>query len=625
MRKNRDGSFTDTPRFTIDPSESIQGMLRARAEARPDDVVVEERSEVGAWRPVRAQELVSRVVDVARGLIGLGVRPGESVAVLSPTSFEWMLLDLGILSVGAVTVPIYESDSAAQIAHILADAEVVHVFTATSQQAELVESVRTPGVRSIDSLDRGALRTLSSAARRVAPSEVDDRSAAVRAQDVATIIYTSGTTGVPKGVVLTHSNFVGTTKAVYQVLPEVIDSPRTRLLLFLPLAHVLARFVMHAVLGGHGTIAFSPDVKRLLPDIQAFRPSALLAVPRVLEKVYNAASSKAGHGVRHRIFAWSAKQARSHSAAQESAFGPSPALRLRHRLAERLVLGKVRAALGPNIAYVVSGGAPLATDLAQFFSGAGITLLQGYGLSETTGPITVQRLGANPVGGVGEVLPGNSVRTAEDGEVLVKGISVMRGYHHLPEDTARALTGGWFHTGDLGTLDRKGQLRITGRKKELIVTAGGKNVSPEVLEDALQTHPLISHVVVVGDGRPYIGALVTLDPEMLPVWLRSKNLDVVDPATAADLPEVRDSLQRAIDRANSQVSRAESIRRFRILDAAFTVENGYLTPSLKLRRSKVLHDFSDQVDALYDEGEAEKVAEENAQHEGRRRRRSRRD
>ncbi|WP_312350046.1 AMP-dependent synthetase/ligase [Actinomyces sp.] len=624
MRKNRDGSFTDTPRFTIDPSDTVQAMLRERAEARPDDIVVEERTEVGAWRPVRARELADRVEDVARGLIGVGVRPGESVAVLSATSFEWMLLDLGILSVGAVTVPIYESDSAAQIGHILADAEVSHVFTATSQQAELVESVRTPGVRAIDSLDRGALRTLSSAARSVAPSEVDDRSAAVRAEDVATIIYTSGTTGVPKGVVLTHSNFVGTTRAVYQILPEVIDAPDTRLLLFLPLAHVLARFVMHAVLGGHGTIAFSPDVKRLLPDIQAFRPSALLAVPRVLEKVYNAASSKAGHGLRRRIFAWSAKQARAASAARETAFGPSPALRLRHGMAERLVLGKVRAALGPNIRYVVSGGAPLATDLAQFFAGTGITLLQGYGLSETTGPITVQRPGANPKGAVGQVLPGDSVRVAEDGEVLVRGISVMRGYHDLPEETAKALSGGWFHTGDLGTLDRKGQLRITGRKKELIVTAGGKNVSPEVLEDALQTHPLISHVVVVGDGRPYIGALITLDAEMLPGWLRAHGLDTVDPATAADLPEVRESLQRAIDRANHQVSRAESIRRFRILDAAFTVENGYLTPSLKLRRSQVLHDFAGDVDALYDEGEAEKVAQENAEAEGRRRRRGRR-
>ncbi|WP_043535072.1 AMP-dependent synthetase/ligase, partial [Actinomyces polynesiensis] len=485
MRKNRDGSFTEKAKFTIDPSDTVQGMLRARAQARPDEVAVEERTEVGAWRRVTAAELAARVEDVARGLIGLGIGPGESVAVLSATSFEWMLLDLGILSVGAVTVPVYESDSAAQIGHILADAQVVHVFTATSQQAELVESVRTPTVRSIDSLDRGALRIISSAARSVAPAEVDARSLAVRAQDVATVIYTSGTTGVPKGVVLTHSNFVGTTRAVYQVLPEVIDSPDTRLLLFFPLAHVLARFVMHAVLGGHGTIAFSPDVKRLLPDIQAFRPSALLAVPRVLEKVYNAAASKAGHGARRRVFAWSAKQARAHSAALATTLGPSPALRVRHRLAEVLVLGKVRAALGPNIAYVVSGGAPLATDLAEFFAGTGITLLQGYGLSETTGPVTVQRPGANPTGGVGQVLPGDSVRIAEDGEVLVRGISVMSGYHNLPEETAKALSGGWFHTGDLGSLDRRGQLRITGRKKELIVTAGGKNVSPEVLEDAL--------------------------------------------------------------------------------------------------------------------------------------------
>ena len=604
MGRQRDGSYTEKARFTVGPRDTIPSMLRARAEERPSEVVVEQRTEVGGTRPVTAADLRRRVEDAARGMIGLGIHPGDAVAVLSPTSFEWMLLDLAILSVGAVTVPVYETDSASQIHHILTDAHVVHAFTATSQQADLVESVRTDALRQISSLDRGALRELASAARRVDPEEVEARLATQTSADIATIIYTSGTTGEPKGVVLTHANFVGTTKAVRQILPEVIDSPDTRLLLFLPLAHVLARFVMHAVLSGRGTLAFSPDVKRLLPDIQAFRPTVLLAVPRVLEKVHNAAAAKAGKGLRRRVFAWSAKQSRAFASAREGHFGPSPALKARHRLADVLVLRKVRHALGANMRYIVCGGAPLAGDLGQFFTGAGLVLLQGYGLSETTGPITVQRPGANPAGAVGQALPGNAIRISDDGEVLASGVSVMEGYHDLPEASAEALTDGWFHTGDLGTIDRRGQLRITGRRKELIVTAGGKNVSPEVLEDALQTHPLISHVVVVGDGRPYIGALITLDPEMLPMWLASHGLPPTDVSHAADLPEVRASLDRAVARADKQVSRAESIRRFRIVDAVFTVENGYLTPSLKLRRSAVLRDFAPEVDALYAQGEA---------------------
>ena len=601
MKKRRDGSYTEKPLFTLTSSDTIPSLLATRARTFPDQIAIERRSDVGAVRPVTAAELQRMVEETAKGMIGLGVRPGDSVAILSSTSFEWMLLDLAILSAGGVTVPIYESDSAAQISHILTDATVTRVFTATVQQAELVQSVAPEGVP-VDSIDRGALLDLANAAKDVTTRQLERRLDGLDIDDVATIIYTSGTTGLPKGVVLTHRNFVGTTQGVRQILREVIDSPDTRLLLFLPLAHVLARFVMHAVLSGQGCLAFSPDIKRLLPDIEAFKPSLLLAVPRVLEKVYNSAVAKAGGGLKGKIFSWSAKQARTYTERRNSVLGPSPLLRMRHGLADRLVLHKIREILGPNIRYVVSGGAPLATDLALFFEGVGITLIQGYGLSETTGPITVQRLDANPTGTVGPVLPGNSMKIAPDGEVLLKGVSLMRGYHRNPEATAEAIdTDGWFHTGDLGSIDRHGHLSITGRKKELIVTAGGKNVSPEILEDALATHPLIANVVVVGDQRPYIGALITLDREMLPDWLTRHGLPVVDVPEAALLPQVLDSLDKAIARANKQVSRAESIRKFRIVDTTFTIENGYVTPSMKLRRSAVVRAFAHELDALYAE------------------------
>lgn len=600
MKRMRDGSYTIKPKFKLSSHELLPDLLAARASAHPDQVVIETRSSVGATRNITAAELQRQVEYISCGLVGLGIEAGESVAILASTSMEWLLLDLSLLSIGAVTVPIYESDSAAQIHHILEDAHVVQVFTATTQQAELVRSVAPAFTRSIDSLDQGALRTIARAAKHVSIDDVKSRRSSLDSSSIATIIYTSGTTGVPKGVVLTHANFLGTIAGARQVVGDIVDSPDTRLLLFLPVAHVLARLVMHLVLSGAGVLGFSPNIKNLLPDIQAFKPSVLLVVPRVLEKVYNAASAKAGGGIKGKMFAWSAKQARTYALAQERTFGPSLLKKARHGIADALVLKKIRSILGPNLRYIVSGGAPLATDLAQFYAGMGITLLQGYGLSETTGPIAVQHVGKNPVGTVGLPLPGNFIKIAKDGEILVKGLSVMPGYYHLPEQTHQVMPDGeWFHTGDLGSISKSGQLSITGRKKELIVTAGGKNVSPEVLEDSLATHPLIANVIVVGDQRPFIGALFTLDAEMLPDWLRKHGLPRCSPLEAAQLPEVQASLQRAVDRANKAVSRAESIRKFRIIDASFTVENGYVTPSMKLRRGKVLHDFADEVDELY--------------------------
>ena len=629
VRRLADGSWESVARREASEDMNIPKMLHRRAREHPGQVAVERRSPVGDWRPVTIDEFLAEADTMARGLVGLGLEAGEHLAILAPTSYEWALLDIAALSCGAITVPIYETDSASQIAHILADADVKIVITATSQQADLVESVRTGGVRMVLALDRGAERLLSQTALDVPLDRVRSRTDGVGLRDEATVIYTSGTTGMPKGVVLTHANFIETMLQAYDILPVLINDPRSRSLLFLPVAHVLARFVMYCLLSGQGVTAFSPDTRNLVDDIATFKPTMLLVVPRVLEKVYNAASAKAGGGFKGRLFSWAANQARALSRSTSYADtplpesevagplpdtttvpdasgtpspGPSLGLRLRGRLADALVLKKVRAVLGPNLHTIICGGAPLAVDLANFYRGLGVTLLQGYGLSETTGPITVELPHDFPPDSVGFPWPGNRLKLAPDGELLAQGISVTKGYHNLPGATAEAFVDGWFRTGDLASIDDRGHVRITGRKKELIVTAGGKNVSPEVLEESLSTHPLIANIVVVGEGRPYIGALIALDTEMLPDWLRRHGLPVVDAAQAGELPEVRESLERAIARANTRVSRAESIRRYRIVNAAFTEENGYMTPSLKLKRRRVLADYAHEVDALYSSG-----------------------
>lgn len=620
-------TWENTPTRQADPTWNLPKMIHLRAQEHPGQVAIERRDAVGVWRPMTIDDFARRIDDFARGLIGLGVEAGSRIAILAPTSYEWALIDLACLSCGAVTVPIYETDSAAQITHILADSDISLVFTATSQQAELVRSVADESVR-IMALDQGAEREIAEASLGVEQSLLEERRDGVELHDLATIIYSSGTTGMPKGIELTHGNFIESFIQAYDFLPELINSPKSRSLLFLPVAHSLARFVMYALLAGQGRLAFAPDTRNLLSDIATFKPTMLLVVPRVLEKVYNAATAKAGQGFKGSVFSWATKQARAFS--RSTAYAPAPEIEVtpgvgvptadtsqitdpnaagspgpsfglstRIKIADMLALKKVKAALGPNLHTIICGGAPLAADLAHFYRGLGLTLLQGYGLTETTGPIAVEWPSDFPPDSVGFPWPGNSIRIAEDGEILLKGVCVSKGYHNLPEETAQAFQDGWFRSGDLGAIDSTGHLRITGRKKDLIVTAGGKNVSPEILEDSLQTHPLISSVVVVGDNRPYIGALIALDTEMLPVWLKSKGLDTVDPAAAAELPLVRESLDRAIARANKRVSRAESIRRYRIVNAAFTVENGYLTPSLKLKRRAVLRDYASEVDALY--------------------------
>lgn len=620
MHQDQDGVWINPVVVPVDENLSIPQMVFNREARGPHQVVIE-RLVRGNWLEVTGEEFVGDILELARGLYGMGVRPGDKVAILGSTSYDWAALDMAVLSIGAITVPIYDSDSAVQIEHILKDANVKVVLTQTAQQADLVNSVRTEALLDTLALERGARRDLARAGAEVSNQTVYDITSALNLESVATIVYTSGTTGLPKGVILTHGNFIRTAMQAYDILPDLIGNPKSRTLLFLPVAHVLARFVMIALLIGEGRMGMSPDIRHLVQDIKTFRPTMMLAVPRVLEKVYNTASQTAGTGIKKTLFGWSAKQARELSQAtafpvvkddgkgeggdhQKTSSGPGIGLKVRHRAADALVLRKIRNILGPDLHTIICGGAPLSSELADFYRGIGITLLQGYGLTETTGPITVQRPTDFPPDSVGYLWPGNSMKIAPDGELLLRGISLTRGYLNLPEVTAESIEDGWFHSGDLAEIDDEGRLRITGRKKELIVTAGGKNVSPDVLQDALSTHPLISQCVVVGDARPYIAAVLSLDSEMLPIWLKNKGLKPMAPSEAMKLPEVRQSLERALHKANANVSRAESIRRYRLLDMEFTIENGYLTPSQKLKRNKVLRDFADYVDEIYDLDEA---------------------
>ena len=581
--------------------------LAERVRTSPDAPLISRKSSVGGrWREMSARAFHDQVRQVAAGLAARGLGPGDAIGIMAHTSYEWTLIDFAAWEAGLVVVPIYETSSAEQARWIITDAAVrlVVVEDAAMETVLTTLAATAPELDELQvlSIAKGAVTDLMAAgapADSAADADLDARSARLRSTDLATIVYTSGTTGRPKGVELTHGNLIHLSVNAVAHVPEVLQAPEVRALLFLPLAHVLGRFVEIAVIcSPAGVLGHTPDVKNLVTDLASFRPTFVIAVPRVFEKIYNAADARSA-GARQKVFRLAAKTAIAYSRALDTPDGPSRGLRAQRAVFDRLVFSTLRGLLGGRVAHVISGGGPLGERLGHFYRGAGVTVLEGYGLTETAAPCTVNLPAATRIGSVGRPLPGISVRLDEDGEILIKGIGLFRGYHNNPAATAEALDDGWLRSGDLGSLDDDGFLQITGRKKELIVTAGGKNVAPAVLEDRLRGHPLVSQVLVVGDGRPCIGALITLDAEMLPLWLAGHGLEDMDPVEAASDPRVRAALERAVARANEAVSRAESIRTFTVLPGDFTVANGLLTPSLKVRRAQAQERFAEEIDALY--------------------------
>ncbi|POX88297.1 long-chain fatty acid--CoA ligase [Mycobacterium kansasii] len=588
--------------FTVADTDHIAGSVYAHERDDPDHVIFQ-RLVNGVWTDVTCAEAAQQIRTTALGLIAENVNAGDRVAILSATRYEWVILDYAILSVGAVTVPIYDTSSAEQVRWVLEDSGAVLAIAETDAHAQVIKELsdELPSLRKILQLESSgptALDELAEAGRAVDVGQLDQRLASLRAADPATLIYTSGTTGRPKGCQLTHSNLLYEARGAASCFPTLLRKGE-RLLVFLPLAHVLARSLSMSAFANKVTIGYTSDIKNLVSTLAVFQPTVVVSVPRVFEKVYNTAELKAQDSGRGKIFDAAARTAIEWSTALDTG-GPRLLLRAKHALFDRLVYGKLRAALGGNCHAAVSGGAPLGKRLCHFYRGVGVTIYEGYGLTETSAAITVNRIGEERVGTVGKLLPGNSMAIANDGEVLVRGGVVFTGYWHNEKATAEAIVNGWFHTGDLGSVDADGFLSIVGRKKEIIVTAGGKNVAPAVLEDQLRAHPLVSQAMVVGDNRPYVAALIAIDPEGFDVWKQHHGKDVT--ASVADLVDDSDlagEIDQAVKQANQAVSQAESIRRFRILPVDFTVLTGELTPTLKVKRNVVAQRFAAEIESLY--------------------------
>ncbi|MEU6060320.1 AMP-dependent synthetase/ligase [Streptomyces sp. NPDC047097] len=587
--------------YEVPADGNLTDLIRRNAAQHPDTAVLGRKVE-GGWRDVTAVEFLAEVRAAAKGLIAAGVRPGDRVGLISRTRYEWVQLDFAIWSAGAVTVPVYETSSPEQVQWILGDSGAVAVIVESEAHAAAVESVRgeLPELRHVWRLDAAGVDELVAAGAEVPDAAVDEATATAKADDIATIVYTSGTTGRPKGCVLSHRNFFAECGNVVERLKPLFRTGECSVLLFLPAAHVFGRLVEVAAVLAPIRLGCAPDIKTLTDELASFQPTLILGVPRVFEKVYNGARAKAQADGKGAIFDKAAATAIAYSRALSTPQGPSPALKLKHFVFDKLVYGKLRAVLGGRCEAAISGGAPLGERLGHFYRGIGFTVLEGYGLTETCAATAFNPYDRTKIGTVGQPLPGSVVRIADDGEVLVHGEHVFSGYWKNEKATAEALADGWFHTGDIGTLDEDGYLAITGRKKEILVTAGGKNVAPAVIEDRIRGHALVAECMVVGDGRPFVGALVTLDEEFLARWAADHGKPAG--ATAASLredPELLAEVQRAVDDGNAAVSKAESVRSFRVLAHQFTEEAGHITPSLKLKRNVVAKDFADEIEAIY--------------------------
>lgn len=588
--------------FTVGEGDTVVSAVFDHERSDPDHVIFR-RLVDGAWRDVTCAQAAAQIRSAALGLIASGVQPGDRVALLSATRYEWPIIDFAILAVGGLTVPIYETSSAEQVRWVLSDSGAVVAIAENDSHAEKIEALRAqlPDLRTVLRIEGSgtpALEALAQAGRDVPPEELDNRLAGLRSADPATMIYTSGTTGKPKGCQLTHSNLVYEIRGAKSCFPTQLAKGE-RMLVFLPLAHVLARAITIAAFANKVTLGFTSDIKNLVPTFAVFQPTLVVSVPRVFEKVYNTAEQNARNDGKGRIFDIAAATAIEYSKALDAG-GPGLLLRAKHAVFDRLVYGKLRAALGGQCNAAISGGAPLGARLGHFYRGVGLTIYEGYGLTETSAAITVNRVGDIKIGSVGKLLPGNSMRLGEDDELLVRGGVVFKGYWHNDEETAKVFTDDWFHTGDLGAIDADGFLTIIGRKKEIIVTAGGKNVAPAVLEDQLRAHPLISQAMAVGDARPFIGALITIDPEAFEGWKQRNGKD--GGATVGDLatdPDLVGEIDAAVKEANQAVSKAEAIRKFRVLPVDFTEDTGELTPTLKVKRKVVVEKFAEDIEAIY--------------------------
>ncbi|NDK32301.1 AMP-dependent synthetase/ligase [Nesterenkonia haasae] len=598
----------------VDPGLNTTDLLERQVAENPHNVLFGRQLTPGEWTDVSAATFRDDVVALAKGLIAKGIETGDRVAIMAATRYEWTLLDFAIWYAGGITVPIYETSSPSQIAWIVEDSEVKLVFAETDSHAKAVDRAITQekldSVEHLLTIDGEDLNELRSTGSHIADEDVESRRSAANLEDLSTIIYTSGTTGKPKGCELTHGNFVELSLNGTASLSEAINS-RSSTVLFIPLAHVFARFISVICVAAGARVGHTSDIKDLVDDLGTFKPSFLLAVPRVFEKIYNAAMMKAEGDGKGKIFQKAAQTAIDYSTAEQdgkAGFG----LKLKHGLFDKLVYSKLRARMGGEVKFAVSGGSPLGARLGHFFHGVGLHVMEGYGLTETTAPLTVNTPTATKIGSVGQPLPGSAVKIADDGEILGKGVCVFRGYRNRPDLADETFTAdGWYRTGDIGSLDDEGYLSITGRKKEILVTAAGKNIAPAQLEDQIRADAIVSQVVVVGDGKPFVAALITLDPETLPAWLQRQGIPEDTPMS--DLIKnqtIIDHVQSVVDRANESVSRAESIRTFRLLEDDFTIDSGHLTPSMKIRRADVMKDYADVVEDLY--AQASQARSENS-------------